>query len=221
MDEPRFIDLDFDRLSPDEMLDRARALLDRMWSRRSVRTFATEPVDRELIEAALRIASSAPSGAHLQPWTWVVVTDPDLKRRLRAAAEEEERAFYEERAPEEWLEALAPLGTDEVKTHLTDAPYVVVLFRHRYELTEDGRKRRNYYSAESCGIAAGFFIAAVHLMGLATLPHTPSPMGFLSELLERPDNEQAFLVLPVGYPAPGTQVPDIARKPLSDVVVWR
>lgn len=221
MDEPRFTDLDFERLPPAEMLERARSLLEDMWTRRSVRTFSTDPVDRELIETALRIASSAPSGAHLQPWTWVVVTDPELQQRLRAAAEEEERAFYEERAPEEWLEALAPLGTDEIKTHLTDAPYVVVLFRHRYELTADGRRRRNYYSAESCGIAAGFFIAAIHLMGLATLPHTPSPMGFLSELLDRPDNEQAFLVMPVGYPAADTRVPDIERKPVSDVVVWR
>ena len=221
MEERRFIDLGFERLGPDQMLATAHALLDRLWSRRSVRTFSTDPIDRELVESVLRIASSAPSGAHLQPWTWVVVTDPDTKRELRAAAEEEERAFYRERAPEEWLEALAPLGTDEVKTHLTDAPYVVVLFRHRYEVTEDGRKRRNYYSAESCGIAAGFFIAAVHLAGLATLPHTPSPMGFLSELLDRPDNEQAFLVLPVGYPAPDTRVPDIERKPLDDVVVWR
>lgn len=221
MDEPRFTDLDFERLPPEEMLARARSLLDRMWARRSVRAFSRDPVDRELVETALTIASSAPSGAHLQPWTWVVVTDADLKRRLRAAAEEEERTFYRERAPEEWLEALAPLGTDEVKTHLTDAPYVVVLFRHRYELMADGRRRRNYYSAESCGIAAGFFIAAVHMIGLATLPHTPSPMGFLADLLDRPDNEQAFLVLPVGYPAPDTQVPDIRRKPLSDVVVWR
>ena len=221
MDEPRFTDLDFARVPPDEMLARARSLLDRMWTRRSVRSFSTEPVDRQLVETALRIASSAPSGAHLQPWTWVVVTDPDVKRRLRAAAEEEERAFYEERAPDEWLEALAPLGTDAVKTHLTDAPYVAVLFRHRYEVTQDGRRRRNYYSAESCGIAAGFFIAALHLVGLATLPHTPSPMGFLGELLGRPDNEQAFLVLPVGYPSADARVPDIERKPLRDVVVWR
>jgi iodotyrosine deiodinase len=221
MDDARSVPLDFQRLPPDEMLAEARRLLERMWRRRSVRAFSTDPVDREVVEAVLRVAASAPSGAHLQPWTFVVVTDPDLKARIRAAAEAEERAFYRERAPEEWLAALAPLGTDEVKTHLTDAPYVVVVFRHRYEVLPDGTHRRNYYSAESCGIAAGFLIAAAHLAGLATLPHTPSPMGFLAEVLDRPEHEQAFLVLPLGYPAPDAEVPDIERKPADEVVVWR
>ncbi len=213
--------LDFERLPEGDMLAAARELEARMQQRRSVRQFSDEPVPRELVEQAIRIGASAPSGAHLQPWTWVVVGDPDLKARMREAAEAEERAFYAERATPEWLEALAPLGTDEVKEHLTTAPWVVVLFRHRYEPLPDGTRRKNYYSAESCGIAAGFFIMALHQMGLCTLTHTPSPMGFLAELLGRPAHEQAFLVLPVGYPADGARVPDIARKPLDEVAVWR
>lgn len=203
-----------------EMLDTARALESRMQHRRSVRQFSDEPVPRELVEQAIRIGASAPSGAHLQPWTWVVIGDADTKAKLRNAAEAEERAFYAERATPEWLDALAPLGTDEVKEHLTTAPWVVVLFRHRYEVLPDGARRKNYYSAESCGIAAGFFIMALHQIGLCTLTHTPSPMGFLSELLDRPPNEQAFLVLPVGHPAVDARVPDIDRRPLADVTAW-
>lgn len=203
------------------MRDRAEALAESLLRRRSVRTFSTDPVPRDLIERALTIASSAPSGAHKQPWRFVVVTDPDLKARIRAAAEEEERDFYEHRAPESWLADLAPLGTDDVKTHLTDAPYVIVVFKVRHTVAPDGTKHKHYYATESCGIAAGFLIAALHEMGLATLPHTPSPMGFLSEVLDRPDEEQAFLVLPVGYPAEGTVVPDLERKPLDEVAVWR
>ncbi len=207
---------------PDEVaVATASDLEQQMQTRRSVRHFSDEPVPRELVEQAIRIGASAPSGAHLQPWTWVVIGDQPTKQRLRDAAEAEERAFYAERATPEWLEALAPLGTDEVKEHLTTAPWVVVLFRHRYEVLPDGTRRKNYYSAESCGIAAGFFIMALHQLGLATLTHTPSPMGFLSELLERPEHEQAFLVLPVGHPAPDARVPDIARRTLDEVSVWR
>ncbi len=209
-----------DRVPPEEMARRATALLEVMRSRRSVRDFSTEPVDAALIRAAVEIAASAPSGAHRQPWTFVVVTDPQVRRRIRALAEEEEQEFYSHRAPEEWLRALAPLGTDAVKRHLTDAPYLVVLFRHRYDVAEDGTRSKNYYSSESCGIAAGFFIAAIHQMGLATLTHTPSPMAFLSECLQRPANEQAYLVMPVGYPAADATVPDIHRKSLDQVMRW-
>lgn len=146
---------------------------------------------------------------------------PELKQRMRDAAEREEHAFYHGKAPEEWLSALAPLGTDEHKTHLSDAPWVVVLFRQTYGVNADGSKRTFYYTQESCGIAAGLFIAAVHCMGLVTLTHTPSPMAFLSELLERPVNEKAMLVMPVGYPAADARVPDIARKSLDDIIVWK
>ncbi|MBW3606349.1 MAG: nitroreductase family protein [Actinobacteria bacterium] len=212
--------LDFVRFDPTQMRDRARSWFVEMDRRRSVRQFSTEPVPHELIADAIRTASTAPSGAHMQPWTFVVVSDPDIRARIRAAAEAEEEKFYTRRAPDEWLEALAPLGTDAVKTHITDAPYVVVLFRHRHGINADGSIRKYYYTSESCGIAAGLFIAAVHHMGLATLPHTPSPMGFLAEILDRPGNEQAFLLLPVGYPAADAQVPDITRKPLDAVATW-
>ena len=219
-DAYRSVPLAFERLDEDAMRERAAELLATMLRRRSVRRFSTDPVPREILEAALEVAASAPSGAK-QPWRFVVVTDPDAKRRIRAAAEDEERDFYDHRAPAAWLQALAPLGTDAVKTHLTDAPYVIVMFKVRHTRAADGSVDKHYYATESCGIAAGFLIAALHQVGLATLPHTPSPMGFLSELLDRPDEEQAFLVLPVGYPADDAEVPDIARKPLDEVVVWR
>ena len=203
------------------MLGRARSTLHEMQRRRTTRHFSTEDVPREAIELAIRTAGTAPSGAHQQPWTFVAVADAGLKGRMRAAAEEEEQRNYEERMPDEWLEALAPLGTDEHKPHLTDAPWIVVLFRQTYGVRADGSRRTHYYTQESCGIAAGFFIAAVHQMGLVTLTHTPTPMAFLGELLERPANEKAFLVMPVGYPALGAQVPDLARKPLADIAAWR
>jgi nitroreductase len=199
----------------------AEAFLARMDRRRTTRHFATDPVPRDLIEAAIRTAGTAPSGAHQQPWTFVAVSDPALKARMREAAEREEHAFYHGKAPAEWLEALAPLGTDEHKTHLTDAPWVVVLFRQLHGVNADGSRRTFYYTQESCGIAAGLFIAAVHSMGLVTLTHTPSPMGFLGELLERPPHEKAMLVMPVGYPAADARVPDIRRKPLEEIVVWK
>ena len=192
-----------------------------MNARRTTRHFSNEPVPRELIELAIRTAATAPSGAHQQPWTFVAVSDAATKQAIRDAAEAEERAFYHGRAPEEWIEALAPLGTDEHKSHLTDAPWVIVLFRQAHGLNPDGSKRTFYYTQESCGIAAGIFIAAVHRMGLATLTHTPNPMGFLRELLERPPNEKALLIMPVGYPAPDARVPNLTRKPLDEVAVWR
>jgi nitroreductase len=216
-----FVPLAFTRRTLQESRQRALAFFEEMNRRRTTRHFSSEPVPRDLIEQAIRTAATAPSGAHQQPWTFVAVSDTGLKQRIREAAEEEEREFYHGLAPPEWIEALAPLGTDEHKPHLTDAPWVVVLFRQAYGLNPDGSKRTFYYTQDSCGIAAGFFIAAVHRMGLVTLTHTPSPMGFLGKLLERPPNEKALLVMPVGYPAPDARVPDLARKSLDQVVVWR
>jgi nitroreductase len=216
-----FVPLRFTRKSPAESLAAAAAFFEEMNRRRTTRHFSTEPVPRELIEWAIRTAGTAPSGAHQQPWTFVAVSDPDVKRQIREAAEREEHDFYHGRAPQEWIDALAPLGTDEHKPHLTDAPWVVVLFRQSHGVGPDGSKRTFYYTQESCGIAAGFFIAAVHCMGLVTLTHTPNPMGFLGELLGRPAHERAMLVMPVGYPAADAKIPDLSRKPLEAIAVWR
>lgn len=216
-----FVPLRHRRFTEDVSLEAARGFYLCMNERRTTRNFSTEPVARELIELAIHTAGTAPSGAHQQPWTFVAVSDPVLKQRMRVAAEDEEQEFYRERATPEWLSALAPLGTDQFKPHLTDAPWVVVLFRQAYGLTSNGEKRTFYYTQESCGIAAGLFIAAIHHMGLVTLTHTPSPMSFLSALLERPANEKAMLVMPVGYPAPNAKVPDLKRKALEQIAVWR
>ncbi|HSA55370.1 MAG TPA: nitroreductase family protein [Gemmatimonadaceae bacterium] len=216
-----FKPLVFTARSVAETLARARAFYDEMNARRTTRHFASTPVPREAIELAIRTAGSAPSGAHQQPWTFVAISDPSLKRRIREAAEREEHENYHGRMPPEWLAALEPLGTDEHKPHLTDAPWLVVVFRQAWGLGPGGEKRTYYYTQESVGIAVGLFIAAVHHMGLVTLTHTPNPMGFLSELLERPHNEKAYLILPVGYPAPGAAVPDIRRKSLDEISVWR
>ena len=222
-DIPRhaFVPLEFTRIPLEESRRRASAFYEEMKRRRTTRHFASDPVPRDLIELAIRTAGTAPSGAHQQPWTFVAVSDPDLKQRIRDAAEREEHAFYHGKAPREWLEALLPLGTDEHKPHLTDAPWIVVMFRKTYGLRDDGSRRTYYYTEESCGIAAGLFIAAVHEMGLVTLTHTPNPMGFLRDLLERPVNERAMLVMPVGYPAADAQVPDLTRKSLDEIAVWR
>jgi iodotyrosine deiodinase len=220
-ESPRMVALDFSRRPIDETLARGRAFYDEMNRRRTTRHFSTDPVPRQAIELAIRVAGTAPSGAHQQPWTFVAISDSQLKARIREAAEREEKAFYHGRAPDEWLEALAPLGTDEHKTHLTDAPWIVVLFRQSYGIREDGSKRTHYYSQESCGIAAGLFIAAVHMMGLVTLTHTPNPMGFVGELLQRPANEKAMLIMPVGYPARDARVPDLTRKAVDQISVWR
>ena len=218
---PDFVPLAFERHTLAESARRAQAFYDEMHRRRTTRHFSAEPVPRELIETAIRTAGTAPSGAHQQPWTFVAVSDQSVKARIRAAAEDEERKFYHGGAPQDWLDALAPLGTDEHKPHLTDAPWVVVLFRRAHGVAPDGGKLTYYYTQESCGIAAGLFIAAVHHMGLVTLTHTPSPMGFLSELLERPPTERAMLVMPVGYPAGGAKVPDLQRKALDQIAIWR
>ena len=209
------------RIPADETLQRGRDFFERMDSRRSVRHFSDAPVPREAIELAIRTASTAPSGAHRQPWRFVVVDDRALKSKIREAAEAEEKISYEGgRMPPDWLEALAPLGTSWEKPYLETVPYIVVLFEEIHSFHEDGRKRKNYYVRESVGIAAGMFITALHNMGIATLTHTPSPMGFLTDLLKRPKNERPFVLFPVGYPADDAQVPDIARKPLEQIVAW-
>lgn len=220
MTPPRFKPLEFVRRPSEDVVRRAREYYAAMSRRRTTRHFSTESVPREAIELAIRTAGTAPSGAHQQPWTFVAISDPEVKRRIREAAEREEYENYHGRMPPEWLEALAPLGTDEHKAHLTDAPWLVVVFRKSYGFNTDGSKRPHYYTQESVGIAVGFFIAAVHMMGLVTLTHTPNPMGFLSDLLERPANEKAYLILPVGYPAADARVPDIERLPLSDISSW-
>jgi nitroreductase len=220
MTEYPFVPYRPERLSPAEMRRRAGDFYRLMDRRRSVRDFAPDPVPRELIETAIRTASTAPSGAHRQPWRFVVVGDPELKRRIRIAAEEEEKKSYEERMPDEWLEALAPLGTDWHKPFLETVPWIVVAFEELYGFDETGHKRKNYYVRESVGLACGLFIAALHNMGLATLTHTPSPMGFLRDLLGRPKNERPYVLFPVGYPDPDARVPDLERKSLEEVSIW-
>lgn len=218
---PSFVPLAFDRLPEREIAERAHSFRACLERRRSVREFASDPVPRELVECLIRSASTAPSGAHRQPWHFAAVSDSGVKRRIREAAEAEERENYEGgRFPEPWLEALAPLGTGWRKPYLDRAPWLVVLFEELHGVNPDGSKRKNYYVKESVGIAAGFFIAAVHQAGLATLPHTPSPMKFLREILGRPSNERAFALFPLGYPAPGCEVPDVRRKHLDEVSSW-
>lgn len=218
---PRFVPLpDYVRLPESEMLARAEAFYLDMNRRRTTRHFSDEPVPRRLIELALLTAGTAPSGAHRQPWRFVAIDDAELKRQMRAAAEEEELKTYRERMTDEWREALHPLGTDHVKDHMTDAPWIVVVFAQKYGLRADGTQQKNYYVDESVGIAAGLFIAAIQTMGLVTLPHTPNPMGFLRDVLGRGKNEKAVLVLPVGYPAAGAQVPDLARLEGDAFIQW-
>lgn len=217
----RFIPYRPERLPEEEMLRRARDFHAEMDRRRSVRSFSPDPVPRELVELAIRTASTAPSGAHRQPWKFVVVGDPEIKREIRLAAEAEEHESYVGgRMPPEWLEALAPFGTSWEKPYLEIVPWIVMVFEELYELPPDGGKRKNYYPKESVGLACGLFIAALHRMGLATLTHTPSPMSFLSRILSRPANEKPFILFPVGYPAADAEVPDIKRKELEEVSVW-
>lgn len=192
---------------------------DRMRARRTVRMFAPDPVPEQLVLDAIATAATAPSGAHQQPWTFVLVSDPTVRHQIREAAEEEEQRAYAGRLGEEWLDALRPLGTDAVKPHLTDAPYLIVVFQQRYHLMADGSTHKHYYVDESVGIAVGLLLAALQVAGLAALTHTPSPMRFLTELLGRPQNEKAFAVIPVGYPAPDCVVPDLERKTLDQVLV--
>jgi iodotyrosine deiodinase len=216
--EKKFEPLKFERLPPQEQLRRSREFAARMAQRRTVRAFSSDPVPIELIENAIQSASLAPSGANQQPWRFVVVSDPDIKRQIRIAAEEEERENYGRRFPQEWLDALFALGTDWHKEFLEVAPHLIVVFRIDFGLDGD-RKIKHYYVQESVGIATGFLIAALHLSGLATLTHTPSPMGFLQKILNRPANERPFVLIPVGYPAPGAEVPSITKKSLEEVMV--
>ncbi len=211
------IPLDFHEYSSDVMRTRAQAFYETMRTRRSVRDFSDRPVPREIIEQALLTAGRAPSGANQQPWHFVAVSDSTVKREIRAGAEEEERAFYGGRAPKSWLNALAPLGTDANKPFLEIAPYLIAIFAQSHGMAADGSQIKHYYVQESVGIATGFLIAALHNAGLATLTHTPSPMGFLNKILGRPDNERPFLLLVTGYPAIGAQVPDIQKKPLQEI----
>jgi nitroreductase len=216
---PQFEPLIFERLSPGEQLRRSREFLARMKTRRTVRDFSHEPVPYELVENAIATAGTAPSGANQQPWTFVVVSDPDIKHQIRIAAEQEEKESYEHRMSEEWLEALAPLGTDWHKPHLEAAPYLIVVFMQAYGLRADGTKFKHYYAMESVGIAVGMLLCSLHQAGLATLTHTPNPMGFLSEILQRPPNERAYVIIPVGYPVENAQVPAIDKKPLHEIIL--
>ena len=200
----------------DEMRERVEEFYADIDRRRTVREFSDRPVPRDIIETALKAGSTAPSGANLQPWHFVVVSGAETKKKIREAAEVEEREFYAHRASAEWLEALAPLGTDENKPFLETAPYLIVVFMQKFGTLGDGRKVKHYYPTESTGIASGMLITALHRAGLATLTHTPNPMKFLNEILGRPKSERPFLLLVVGYPADGVQVPDIKRKPLEE-----
>ncbi len=215
---PKLVDHRPGRRPEADMLERGRQFLSEMEGRRSVRMFSADPVPRELIELAIMTGSTAPSGAHQQPWTFVAVDDDGVKRQIRIAAEEEERQSYEGgRMPAEWRAALAPLGTDWHKPFLETVPWIVVLFEQVHGWFPDGTVRKHYYARESVGIACGLFLAAIHQMGLVTLTHTPSPMGFLNTILGRPKNERPFVLLPIGYPADDCQVPDLSRKSLAEV----
>ncbi|CAN5640553.1 nitroreductase family protein [soil metagenome] len=216
----QFVTLDYTRRPVEAMRAAGAAFYADMSRRRSVRMIAPDPVPLDLIDTAIATASTAPSGAHCQPWKFVVIGDPAIKRRIRESAEEEERVNYlENRMNEEWQEAIAPLGTDYHKEFLEIAPWIVVLFEERYRVDAAGERRHNYYVKESVGIAAGMFITALHQAGLATLTHTPTPMAFLTKILGRPANERPFILFPIGYPADDVQVPDLTRKPLDEVRV--
>lgn len=219
-----FKPLNFVYLTPEEQHWRSSEFLAHMRTRRTVRDFDTKPVPFELIQNAIATASTAPSGANQQPWTFAVVSNPDLKRQIRLAAEAEEKESYERRMSQEWLDALAPLGTDWMKPHIEDAPYLIIVFAQSHGIrknvdTGEETTFKHYYVSESVGIAVGMLLASLHLAGLATLTHTPSPMGFLGQLLNRPAHERAMVLIPVGYPKPDATVPDITKKPLNEVMV--
>ena len=216
--EPACERLQFERLEGDEQRRRSREFLALMRRRRSVRQFSSEAVPRELVENALRTAASAPSGANQQPWKFVVVCDPAVKAAIRSAAEREEELLYRERASPEYLEAIEPIGTDWIKPHLTEAPYLIAVFEQAWSRGADGEKRKHYYVRESVGIAVGLLLAALHSAGLATLTHAPSPMGFLKEILARPEGERPFLLIPVGYPATDAVAPSLTKKDFAEVV---
>ncbi len=223
MTSPDFIPLpDYTEYPEAEMRARAEAFYANIKRRRTVREFSDRPIPRDIIETCLLAAGTAPNGANLQPWQFVVINDPEVKRKIRDAAEEEERAFYNGRAPQEWLDALAPLGTDANKEFLTTAPYLIAIFGKAYDLLPDGTKVKNYYVTESVGLATGTLLTAIHEAGLVSLTHTPSPMGFLNEVLERPKNERALILMVVGYPAEDCQIPRHAmqKKALDEFVTF-
>lgn len=218
--EAVFEPLKFTRYPEKEMYTRAKEWYEECDRRRTTRHFSTEAVSRDLIEFAIKTANTAPSGAHMQPWKYIAIDDPKLKKAIRIAAEEEEFITYTKRMSDEWRIDLARLGTDWVKSHITDAPWLVVLFKESFGTRSNGKKKKHYYVDQSVGISAGFFISAIHHMGLTTLTHTPNPMAYLSELLQRPANETAVLLFPIGYPATNAQVPKLHRKSLEEVVQW-
>ena len=212
-----FKKLDFKEFSEEEMRERSKSFLDELSTRRTVRDFSNKPVSLEIIENCIKAAATAPSGANKQPWQFIIVSDSKVKRKIREAAEVEEKEFYNHRATKQWLEDLNQFGTDWHKPFLETAPYLIVVFRQIYDIKDDGRQRKNYYVNESVGIASGFLLAAFHNAGLVTLTHTPSPMNFLGKILERPDNERAFLLIPVGYPDDEAEVPEITKKSFTDI----
>ena len=218
MAKSKFISLkNFMEYTTDEMIKRSGTFYSDLKSRRTVRDFLDKPVPQKVIENCIQVAGTAPSGANMQPWHFVVVSNSEIKKKIRIAAEEEEKEFYSKRAPKEWLEALEPLGTDPNKPFLETAPYLIAIFYKSYDVLPDGRQVKQYYAMESTGIATGMLIAAIHNAGLVSLTHTPSPMNFLNNVLRRPKNERPFLLLVVGYPAKDAQVPDIKKKKLDEI----
>ena len=218
MTKPKLIPLsNYTKYSEAEMLNRSKIFYEDIKRRRTVRDFSDKHVPREIIEDCIKAAGAAPSGANLQPWHFVIVSNPEIKKKIRLAAEEEEKEFYNKRAPKEWLDVLEPLGTDENKPFLEKAPYLIAIFSKSYEVLPDGRQIKQYYAIESTGIATGILITAIHKAGLVSLTHTPSPMNFLHEILNRPKNERPFLLLVVGYPAAEAKVPDIKKKSLQEI----
>ena len=212
-----FKKLDFKEFTEEEMRERSKSFLDELSTRRTVRDFSNKPVSLEIIENCIKAAATAPSGANKQPWQFIIVSDSKVKQKIREAAEAEEKEFYNHRATKQWLEDLNQFGTDWHKPFLETAPYLIVVFRQIYDIKDDGSQRKNYYVNESVGIASGFLLAAFHNAGLVTLTHTPSPMNFLGKILERPDNERAFLLIPVGYPDDEAEVPEITKKSFTDI----
>ncbi len=221
MKKPKFVPLaQYSEYPAGEMQERAADFYEEIKQRRTVRDFSEKPVPKEIIKKCLLAAGTAPSGANKQPWHFAVISDPEIKKKIREAAEKEEEAFYSGRAPDEWLEALAPLGTDASKPFLERAPYLIVIFAQSHEVSEDDKTVKNYYVQESVGIATGVLITAIHHAGLVSLTHTPSPMGFLNKILKRPANERAYLILVIGYPEENTKVPDIRKKSLNEIATF-
>ena len=212
-----FKKLDFKEFSEEEMRERSKSFLDELSTRRTVRDFSNKPVSLEIIENCIKAAATAPSGANKQPWQFIIVSDSKVKQKIREAAEAGEKEFYNHRATKQWLEDLNQFGTDWHKPFLETAPYLIVVFRQIYDIKDDGSQRKNYYVNESVGIASGFLLAAFHNAGLVTLTHTPSPMNFLGKILGRPENERAFLLIPVGYPDDEAEVPEITKKSFTDI----